>query len=362
MFLEEAAQKWENRHPMSVGRKADHLRICTEMAVEFRDKSTWLEDVHLLHDALAEGSLDEISTETRFMGRRLAAPLMISAMSGGLAAAQALNRDLAKAAQELGIGLGLGSQRPMLDDPSAVDSYAVRRFAPDIPILGNIGLQQAAAAGPARIEKLVTSIDADGLAIHLNPAQELAQAEGDKRFPDGAKTLKALTKRMPGRVVVKETGCGISRETALRIKAAGVKTLDIAGAGGTSWTRVENLRKGADPSRRTWLDEWGIPTAASLVETSDLGLELVASGGLRTGLDAAKCIALGADVCGFALPVLRAYASGGYSGALFFLQQVITDLKVVMLLVGAKDIAALKKVRPVITGRLQEWTISRSRR
>ncbi len=347
---------------MSQGRKTDHLRICAEMDVEFQRQSTWLEHVQLVHAAVAEVSFDEISTETRFMGKPLRAPLMITAISGGVKAAEGLNRDLAKVAQKLGIAFGLGSQRPMLQDPGMIGSYAVRRYAPDIPILGNIALQQAAAADPADVARLVTSIDADGLAVHLNPAQELNQTEGDKRFQDGFKTLKSLTRRMPGKVMVKETGCGISREVAQGLKTAGVRTLDVAGAGGTSWPRVENLRKGADPARREWLDDWGIPTAASLWETSPLGFTLVGSGGIRNGLDAAKCLVLGADVAGLALPVLRAYMRGGYDGALTCLQDVIAELKAVMLLVGVQDIPALKRHQPVITGQLREWINNRSRK
>jgi len=340
---------------MSQGRKNEHLKICAEMDVEFRDKTTLLEHVQLIHAALAEISYDEISTETRFMGRTLRAPLLISAISGGVQSAQALNRDLAKAAQKLGIGFCLGSQRPMLDDPKRIGSYQVRRYAPDVPILGNIGIQQAAEVPLKDIERLVTSVEADGLAVHLNPAQELSQAEGDKRFPDGCAMLRKLTKRLPGRIMVKETGCGISREVGATLKRAGVQVLDTAGAGGTSWTRVERLRSGMKPSERTWLDEWGIPTAASLMDIAPLGLTTVASGGLRTGNDAAKCLLLGADVCGMALPVLRAYSKGGYNGVLSFFHGVIRELKTVMLLVGAKDIAALKRHKPVITGELKAW-------
>ncbi|MBI5239637.1 MAG: type 2 isopentenyl-diphosphate Delta-isomerase [Elusimicrobia bacterium] len=350
------------KYAMSQGRKADHLRICSEMDVEFRQQSTWLEHVALLHDALPEFSLADVSTESRFLGRRLRAPLIVTAISGGVAAARDLNQDLARAAQELGVAFGLGSQRPMLEDPSLIDSYAVRRFAPDVPILGNIGLQQAAVADPADIARLVASIKADGLAVHLNPAQELSQAEGDTDFSGGLKTLQALCRRLPGKVMVKETGCGISREPARRLKAAGVKTLDVAGAGGTSWPRVENLRKGTAPDQRTWLDEWGIPTAASLWEAAPLGFELVGSGGVRSGLDAARCLVLGADAAGLALPVLRAWKRGGYDAVLSCLQGVIAELKSVMLLVGARDIASLRKHKPVITGRLREWINSRSRR
>ena len=343
-------------------RKAEHLRICSEQDVEFKDKTTWLEHVQLVHEALSDLSLDEIRLETRFMGRQLKAPLMITAISGGLGEAEAFNRDLAGIAQELGIAFGLGSQRPMLEDPACVGSYAVRRFAPDVPIFGNIGLQQAAAADPKDLLALVSRVEADGLAVHLNPAQELSQAEGDKRFTDGWKTLKALARRMPGKILVKETGCGISRETALRIKAAGVRMLDVAGAGGTSWTRVERLRAGAasaDGAPRTWLEEWGIPTAASVLETAPLGFTLVASGGIRHGLDAAKCLALGADIAGLALPVLRAYTRGGRDEAFSYLETVIGDLKKAMLLTGARDLKALRRRRPAITGRLREWTSSR---
>ena len=342
-------------------RKAEHLRLCAEADVEFQEKTTWLECVHLVHDAIGGLDCDEISTQATFLGRRLKAPLMISAISGGFAAARDLNRDLAQVAQELGIAFALGSQRPMLEDPSRIGSYAVRRYAPDIPIVGNIGLQQAAARDPKDIARLASSIEADGLAVHLNAAQELGQSEGDRSFAGGLKSLRALTRLLPGRVMVKETGCGISREAARKIKAAGVSILDTSGAGGTSWTRVERLRRGPGPSAGPWLDEWGIPTAASLWGTARFDFKLVGSGGIRTGLDAAKCLALGADMVGLALPVVRAYARGGRDGVRACLQQVISDLKAVMLLVGARDIPALKKHNPVITGTLREWINHRSR-
>ncbi|HBL17559.1 MAG: type 2 isopentenyl-diphosphate Delta-isomerase [Elusimicrobia bacterium GWA2_69_24] len=359
---------------MIEGRKTDHLKLCAERDVEFQNTTTLLEDVRFVHDAMAEIAFSEIDLGTSFMGRKLRAPFLISAITGGMDAAKDLNRDLAKAAQELGIGFCLGSQRPMMENPSAADSYQVRRYAPDIPILGNIGIQQAATAKPADIERLVTSIGADGIAVHLNPAQELSQAEGDRSFPDGAAFLRVLTKRMPGKVMVKETGCGISREVALRLKAAGVRTLDTAGAGGTSWTRVERLRGApgraalagagraplAGEEGGSWLDEWGIPTAASLLETAPLGFTLVASGGIRNGLDIAKCLALGADVCGMALPIVRAYCGGGYDGVVGLLHRTIDELKSVMVLVGAKDLSSLKQRKILITGRLLEWKTCRS--
>ncbi|MBI5210226.1 MAG: type 2 isopentenyl-diphosphate Delta-isomerase [Elusimicrobia bacterium] len=364
-------------------RKLDHLKLCLEMDVEYREKTTLLEDVHLVHQALSDASFDDVRIETPFMGRTLKAPLLISALTGGVPEAESLNRDLARAAQELGVALCLGSQRPMLKDRDAARSYRVRRFAPDVPILGNIGVQQAAQVGTDRTADLVRSIEADGLAVHLNIAQELSQPEGDRSFPGGCATIRALAKRLPGRVMVKETGCGLSRETAARLKACGVRTVDVAGAGGTSWPRVESLRKTPKQPQRTWLDEWGIPTAASLWEVGGLGLTVVASGGIRNGLDVAKSLAMGADLVGMALPVLRSHGRGaveaggrasrppfgndvggrgGYDGVVRFLSGVITELKTAMLLAGADDVAALRRTGPVITGRLKEWISSRKRR
>ena len=341
---------------MIEARKADHLRICAELDVEFA-KTTLLEEVQLVHRAMSTISLAAIDTTTEFMGRKLRAPLLISAMSGGTAGAEDLNRDLARAAQATGLGFCLGSQRPMLEKPSLRKSYAVRKYAPDVPLVGNLGLQQAAAAKPKDVVALVSSIEADGLAIHLNPAHELRQEEGARSFPSGLRALQNLAHRLPGRLMVKETGCGISRAVAIELKKAKVRVLDTAGAGGTSWPRVESLRRGVPAAQRSWLDEWGIPTAASILQVRDLGFMLVGSGGIRTGLDAAKCLALGCDLAGMALPVLRAYREGGYEGAVAFLQQVIADLKSVMLLVGAKDIRALTRQRPIITGALKEWQI-----
>lgn len=341
---------------MIEARKADHLRICAEMDVEFA-KSTLLEEVQLVHRAMSSISLDEIDTSTTFMGRKLRAPLFISAMSGGTAGAEDLNRDLARAAQATGLGFCLGSQRPMLEKPEHRKTYAVRKYAPDIPIVGNLGIQQAAVASPKAVVALVSGIEADGLAIHLNPAHEIRQEEGDRSFPDGIRALRVLARRLPGKLMVKETGCGISRAVAVELKKAGVRVLDTAGAGGTSWPRVESLRRGVPASQRSWLDEWGIPTAASILQVRDLGFVLAGSGGIRTGLDVAKCLALGCDMTGMALPVLRAYRDGGYEGAVDFLRQVIADLKSVMLLVGARDIRSLKRLPPIITGELRTWQI-----
>lgn len=339
---------------MIQNRKNEHLEICGNRDVEFKRTSTLFENVHLVHEALPELDFAEIDTSTKFMGKKLRAPLLISAMTGGVENARKLNHDLARVAGELGLGFCLGSQRPMLENKKLADSFKVREAAGDALVLGNLGIQQAARTDPKEVEKLISGIDADGIAIHLNPAMELSQAEGDTNFSNGYKTLTSLTRLMPRRIMVKETGCGISTHVGARLREAGVQILDTAGAGGTSWTRVERIRGDAGDGEN-WMDEWGIPTAASLLEVSRLGFELVGSGGVRSGLDVAKCLVLGANTAGMALPVLRAYLSGGYDGVIDFLNGIIKELKTVMLLTGANDITTLKKHSPVISGRLSEW-------
>ncbi len=333
----------------------EHLKICAEEDVEFQKITTLFEDVHLVHEALPELDLAEIETRTSFMGKELQAPLLIGAMTGGIDNAEQLNLDLARAAGELGLGFCLGSQRPMLENPEAAKSFKVRAAAGETLVLGNLGLQQAIKLDPEQVEELITGIEADGIAIHLNPAMELSQVEGDTNFSNGYKMLTSLTRQLPGKIMLKETGCGISKHVGARLREAGVQVLETAGAGGTSWTRVERLRRGGGADEENWMDEWGIPTAASLLEVSTLGFELVGSGGIRSGLDVAKSLVLGANAAAMALPVLRAYLSDGYDGVADFLEGIIRELKAVMLLTGAKDIAALKRHSPVISGRLSEW-------
>lgn len=336
-------------------RKTDHLKICSEMNVQFMEKTTLLEDIHLIHEALPEIAVADVDTRTEFMGKALNAPLMISAMTGGMKEAGKFNNDLAGVAQDLGIAMTLGSQRPMLENNELISSYEIRQSAPDALILGNLGIQQAAAVELEEIEKLVTGINADGISVHLNAAMELSQKEGDSDFKDGYKTLTNLARQLPGKVMVKETGCGISRHVGAKLREAGIQVLDVAGAGGTSWTLVERLRSGGKPEQRSWMDEWGIPTAASLYGVSILGFELVGSGGVRNGLDVAKCLVLGADIAGMAFPVLKAHEQGGREGVAEFIKSIIDEFKNVMLLVGVRNISELKKHKPVFTGKLEEW-------
>jgi isopentenyl-diphosphate delta-isomerase len=337
-------------------RKRSHLDLCQSDAVEYRGKTTLFEDVDLIHNSLPELALDDLDLSVEFLGKRLRAPFLITGMTGGTDEAFTVNRDLARVAERCGIGFGLGSQRVMQRDPGTAWTFAVREFAPTTLLLANIGITQAGEQSTEQLHQLVECVGADALCLHLNPAQELIQPEGDRSFRGGRATLRRLCRELAVPVVAKETGCGISRPVGEALHAAGVRHLDVSGAGGTSWVRVETLR-GDGHSRRLGelFSGWGIPTAASLAMLRGTGLELIASGGLRTGLEMAKAIALGARLCGAALPVYRVYRAGGTEAAVDLVHELMDGLKTAMLLTGSRTLADLAQ-QPVVLGeRLKAW-------
>jgi len=339
------------------GRKQSHLDLCGNEDVEYTAKTTLFEDVELIHNALPELALDDVDVSVDFLGKRLRVPLLITGMTGGTAEAFAINRDLAVLAEQRGLAFGLGSQRVMQRDPAVAWTFAVREFAPSVLLLANLGLNQAAQQSTESVQHLLASVSADALCLHMNPAQELIQPEGDRDFRGGLSALQRLCRELSLPVIAKETGCGVSRIVGLELRECGVRYVDVSGAGGTSWVRVESLR-GDERSRALGelLSTWGIPTAASLAMVNDLGLELIASGGIRTGLDVAKAIALGARLCGAALPIYRAYRAGGIAAATRFIDELVEGLKAAMLLTGARTIAELAS-QPVVRGdRLRAWT------
>lgn len=337
-------------------RKDDHLDLAARGDVAFR-KTTLFENVRFVHDALPELGFDELDTSVVVLGKRLAMPFLIAGMTGGTERARRINRELASLAEERGYAFGLGSQRAMHKDPAATESYAVRDVAPNALLLGNVGVVQAAKMSTDEVAALVSAIGADALCVHLNPAQELVQEEGDRDFRGGLAALGRLSQDLGVPVVAKETGCGISTSVARRLKGAGVRHVDVSGAGGTSWVAVETHR--ASEERRglgeTFWD-WGIPTAASVVFASGHGFDTIfATGGIATGLDVAKAIALGATAGGFARPVLKAFEASGREGALALLKRMEDELRTAMLLVGARDLAALRRAPRVVHGELSEW-------
>jgi len=337
-------------------RKRSHLDLCQNDAVEFQGKTTLFEEVDLIHDALPELAVEDLDLTVEFLGKRLRAPLLITGMTGGTAEAFAVNRDLASVAERCGIGFGLGSQRAMQRDPDTAWTFAIRKYIPTSLLLANIGLVQAGQASTDDVRQLVKNVAADALCVHLNAGQELIQPEGDRDFRGGYATLARLARDLGVPVIAKETGCGISRRVGEALSRVGIRHLDVSGAGGTSWVRVEALR-GNGSSRRLGelFSNWGIPTAASLAMLRDTELELIASGGLRNGLEMAKAIALGARLCGAALPIYRAYRTAGLDGAVTLIHEFIDGIKAAMLLTGSRTIADLAQQPLVIGERLKAW-------
>jgi isopentenyl-diphosphate delta-isomerase len=289
----------------------------------------------------------EIVTSTTFLNKTLAAPLMISCMTGGYRDALRINRRLAEVCEEMGIAMGVGSQRQALEDTQYHRTFSVvREVAPSTPIIGNIGATEVATLSDASsIRRLVDLIRADAFAVHLNPLQELLQPEGNTNFKGVLKGIELLVKYLPVPVIVKEIGAGISADVARRLLDAGVRHIDVAGAGGTSWAGVEILRrKERQVAAQFW--DWGIPTADALRAVAALKspvrpFTLLASGGISSGVDVAKCIALGADLVGAARPMLKALASGGSAGLRALITQWIDELRSVMFLTGSATIAEL---------------------
>ncbi len=309
-------------------------------------KTTLLEHVHLVHQALPELAFDDIDLSTELVGKRLSAPLLITGMTGGMPEAAQINRDLAKAAQASGVAFGVGSQRAMDEHPELASTYQIRDVAPDVVLLGNLGGVQALAMGPAKVIELAKRIGADAIAIHLNPGQEMIQTNGDRDFRGVRDGIARLVAEAPLPVIVKETGCGLSREAAGALMAIGVRHVDVAGAGGTSWVAVEAVRAGsgnpAAAALGSELWDWGVPTAVSIVACATAGLATIASGGLRTGHDVARAIALGARMGGMAAPMLRAQKAGGEDGVRDAIDSVLRALRTVCLLAGcakASDLA-----------------------
>ena len=339
-------------------RKADHLDLCATDEVEFRDRTTLLECVRLVHQSLPELSLDQIDTSTRLFGKQLRAPLVIAAMTGGHERAAEINQALAAIADSRGYAFGLGSQRAMQKAPETAWTYQVRKYAPDVLLLGNVGVVQARDMSTAEVQALVEDVQADALCVHMNPAMELIQAEGDRDFRGGIETFKRLWAELSVPVVAKETGNGISAQVAKTLQKIGIRYADTSGAGGTSWVGVETLRAGSKQKalgEAMW--DWGVPTAVSVVGCVQAGLTTIATGGIRSGYDIARAIALGASCAGIARPVYQAFLDGGKQGALAFLDGVEQELKAVMLLSGAGDIEALKSVPRVLTGELRDWVL-----
>jgi isopentenyl-diphosphate delta-isomerase len=327
-------------------RKADHIRICLEEDVQFRQTTNGLERYHFDHCCLPEIDCSEIDISTTFFGKPMDAPLLISSMTGGTPEAKTINTRLAKVAQHYRLAMGVGSQRVAVENPTCSDTFAVRKYAPDILLFANLGaIQLNYNYGLDECLRVVDLLEADAMILHLNPLQECIQPNGDTNFRGVLDKIESLCSKLPVPVIVKEVGNGISAKMAHRLIGAGVAAIDVAGAGGTSWALVESERADNVLQRRlgrTFAD-WGVPTADCITGIRQMApdVPLIASGGLRHGVDVAKAIALGADIAGLAMPFLQAATSS--EATLYDLAKVlIAEISTVLFCTGNATLEQLK--------------------
>lgn len=349
-----------NRRDFTSSRKLDHLRICLDENIE--SGSTGFEDIRLVHEALPDTDMDSLSLSTRFLGHNLGSPLFISAMTGGHPETKEVNAVLGEIAGEYGLGIGVGSQRAAIENPDLADTFSiVREKAPDTFIVGNLGIVQLRDHGIEWAEQAVEMIDADALAIHLNFLQEAIQPEGDHDAGGCFAALRELCRELRVPVIVKETGSGISYETGVRCYGAGAACIDVGGFGGSSWALIESHRSGSVAGsvdlHLKRLGErfggWGLPTAVSVYEVSQCKGPVIASGGIRSGIDMAKALVMGASLTGMALPLLKP-ACDGPDTLRETIRTIHQELRISMFLTGKTRISELPQARWYLTGKTRE--------
>lgn len=346
-------------------RKAEHVQIALQQDLAAPQAASW-RDIRLVHQALPEVDLDALDTSVCFLGHTLKYPILISAMTGGHPDVTRINRNLALAAERYGLALGVGSQRAGILNPAVAASYAVtRQTAPNAFLIANVGAPQlipqtrSAAFTLAQVQDAIGMIEANALAVHMNSLQEAAQPEGDRRAVGEVDALKRLVEQITLPIIAKETGAGICREQALLLHSCGVAAIDVGGAGGSSMSAMEAARateRGDEHMRAIGLlyRDWGIATPISLIEASVADLPLIATGGVRSGLDIARALALGASLVGLAFPFLKA-ANESFEAVCEVLDGLILELQVAMQLSGAVNIAAMRQVDVVVTGETYHW-------
>lgn len=334
-------------------RKRDHLRIATSEISQTGDNG--FSRYRFVHNALPEINFDDIDLSTTFLGKKVNYPFFISCMTGGVAKGLKINRNLAGAAQKYGIAMGVGSERAAIEHPELASLFMAREVAPSIPLIANVGLVQLNYGFTYReFQKCVDMISAGALAVHINPIQEVIQPEGDRNFSSLLPKLKRLISKISVPVIAKEVGFGISYDVAKRMYKAGVRIIDTAGWGGTSWAVVEGNRRDGFRQLGDLFGEWGIPSAESIVQSAKLkvkypkdGVTILGSGGIRNGVEIAKSLALGADLVGIAMPFARA-AMVSQEEVEKLIERLALELKVAMFGVGAKNISALKKAQGIL--------------
>ena len=331
----------------TVQRKAEHIRICLESDVQFKAQGSGFDRYQFTHNCLPELDYQDIDLTTNLFGKQLGAPILISSMTGGTQQAKEINYRLAEAAQEYKLAMGVGSQRVAIEKPDVADTFQVRKIAPDILLLANIGaVQLNYRYGIAECVRAVELLEADALILHLNPLQECIQPHGDTNFKGLLERIATVCQQLSVPVIIKEVGNGISASTARQLIAAGVSGIDVAGAGGTSWAKVESERALTALQRRLGqtFGDWGIPTTECITTIRQIAptLPLIASGGVRNGLDIAKAISLGADVAGLALPFLQA-ADTSTAAVAELVQILMAEIQTVLFCTGNINLLALQQ-------------------
>ena len=331
----------------TVQRKAEHIRICLESDVQFKAQGSGFDRYQFTHNCLPEIDYQDIDLTTNLFGKQLGAPILMSSMTGGTQQAKEINYRLAEAAQEYKLAMGVGSQRVAIEQPDVADTFQVRKIAPDILLLANIGaVQLNYRYGIAECLRAVELLEADALILHLNPLQECIQPHGDTNFRGLLDRIATVCQQLSVPVMIKEVGNGISASTARQLIAAGVSGIDVAGAGGTSWAKVESERAQTALQRRLGqtFGDWGIPTTECITTIRQIApnLPLIASGGVRNGLDIAKAIALGADVAGLALPFLQA-ADTSTAAVAELVQILMAEIQTVLFCTGNINLPALQQ-------------------
>jgi isopentenyl-diphosphate delta-isomerase len=324
-------------------RKMQHVGIALGKKIESR-RPAGFENINFTHYSLPEMNFSEVDPSVSFLKRKFSAPLMIVSMTGGFAEAEKINKQLAQATEAENIPLGLGSQRVMLEKPEMKRTFQVRDVAPKVFLAGNIGAVQLQQYSQKQVESLVSSIEADALCIHLNPLQEAIQHEGDKNWKGALRQIEKVCGYLDVPVIAKETGAGINGIVAKELERAGVSAIDVSGVGGTSWSAIELYRKDAKAGEAFW--NWGNTAVECLRECAGaVKIPLIASGGVRSGLDVAKSIRLGAGMAGAGLPFIKAQNSGGMAGIRREIQLWKEELKIAMFLTRSKTLADLKKAK-----------------
>jgi isopentenyl-diphosphate Delta-isomerase len=347
-------------------RKTDHIKICLDNKAQAKKATTGFEDVQLIHRALPEVNKKKINLSTTFLGKKFSAPIIVGAMTGGTEEATKINASIAEAVEKLGLGMGVGSQRAAIENKELEKTYAIaRKKAPTAFLIANIGgVQLVHGYGLKEVKKVVEMIDADAVAVHLNALQEVIQPEGQTNFKGVLSKIGEIAGALDTPIIVKETGAGISAENAKDLEDAGVKAIDVGGVGGTSFAAVEyyrlsNKENSVELSLGDAFWDWGISTTVSLIETGQtVKLPLIASGGVRSGTDIAKVLALNASLASISQPILETAVKGAYETE-NKLSTLIEELRNVMFLIGIEKLENFAKTPVVITGKTAEWLQTR---